>query len=147
MSDEVRQCQANTRSGRRCRRPAKAGSDFCGLPGHGDDRPSTAGAPVGNVNARKHGFYAEFFTEEEVEALARAAASEGLADEIGLLRVRIKRALQEGVELDAVGRACSRLTQMLKAQRVLTGEAASEFERAMAEVLDGLVEELGLSLG
>ena len=54
--------------------------------------------------------------------------------------------MKEGVELDAISRALGRLTQMVKAQRVLTGEAASEFERAMNEVLTSLVEELGLSL-
>lgn len=81
--------------------------------------------------------------------MAAVAAAEGLADEIALLRVRLRRALkgEDAADLDAVGRACGRLTQMLKAQRILTGEAMDEFERAMAEVLDGLTEELGLGLG
>jgi hypothetical protein len=144
VSDGIKQCEGITRAGRRCRRSAKAGGAFCGL--HNGSR-SGAGAPVGNVSARKHGFYSELFTDEEIERLAAAGASEGLADEIGMLRVRIHRALTSGsADLDAVGRACGRLTQMLKAQRVLTGDAASEFERAMSEVLASVTEELGLSL-
>lgn len=147
MSDEVRevrQCQGITRRGRRCRRPAKAGSDTCGLQ-HG--RGSTAGAPKGNVNARKHGLYSDLIAPDELEALARFGAAEGLADEIALLRSRIYRAVKDGgAELDAIGRACGRLTQMLKAQRVLKGESANEFERALNEVLASVTEELGLRL-
>lgn len=147
MTDAVRQCKAKTRRGERCRRPAKAGSDFCGLPGHGNDRPSTAGAPLGNQNARRHGFYAQFYTAEELEDLATAAVAGDLSDEIGLLRIRIKRALEENVELTVIERALGRLTQMMKAQRVISGDAMSEFEQAMADVLSELTEELGLGLG
>lgn len=148
MGDEVRQCKAITRSGRRCRRPAKAGSDFCGLPGHGDDRPSTAGAPPGNQNARKHGFYSAAYTEADLADIASVAASPDLADEIALLRVFIRRAvLDGGADLAALSRACGRLTQMVKAQRVLSGGAADDFQQALAEVLIGLEEELNLGLG
>lgn len=151
MGDEVRQCEGITRRGRRCRRPAKAGSAFCGLPGHGDVPPSAdgrrAGAPEGNVSAQTHGFYSKHLTAEEIEDLAVVAAqAAGLEDEIGLLRVRIRRALYEGIELDQVSRALGRLTQMLKAQKVLSGEAADRFQAAFAEVLEGLTEELGLRL-
>ena len=143
--NEKQRCEGITRAGAQCKRRAAPQSDFCR---QHDGSGQAGGAPPGNVNARKHGLYADLFADDELEALARFGAAEGLADEIALLRSRIYRAVKEGgAELDAIGRACGRLTQMLKAQRVLTGEAASEFERAMAEVLDGLVEELGLSLG
>ena len=147
VSDEVRQCKATTKRGKRCRRPAQAGSDYCGLPQHGGSGRSP-GAPEGNVNARVHGFYSKHLTTEELEDLAVvAAAAAGLEDEIGLLRVRIRRALAEGCDLDQVSRALGRLTQMLKAQRQISGEAADSFQQALAEVLDGLEEELGLGLG
>lgn len=70
-----------------------------------------------------------------------------LSGEIALLRVFIRRAVEEGSELAAVSRACGRLTQMLKAQRVLVGEAADEFQRALTEVIAGITEELDLRLG
>lgn len=139
-----RQCQGVTKRGKRCRRWAKTGSDFCGL--H-DGSGAAPGAPSGNRNAAQHGFYSGIFTDDEIADLAAAASAEGLADEIALLRVRLRRAaLDDGVELDIIGRACGRLTQMLKAQRVLTGEAMDQFETALAEVLEGLTEELGLAL-
>jgi hypothetical protein len=143
---DARQCQGITRRGEQCKRLAKAGSNFCGLPGHGDDRASTAGAPVGNANARKHGFYAILYTKAELDDVALAVAAGDLADEIALLRVRIRRAGEQGVDLNTISRALGRLTQMMKAQRVLTGEAADQFEEAMAEALQGLTEELGLGV-
>jgi hypothetical protein len=154
VSDERKQCKATTKAGHRCKRLAKAGSDFCGLPGHGDDRPSTAGAPPGNRNAVKHGFYSQIYTEEDLADIASVAAAADLSDEIALLRVFIRRVAVEGVEtmqapelLSAISRACGRLTQMLKAQRQISGEAADGFQQALAEVLDGLAEELDLGLG
>jgi hypothetical protein len=145
VGDVRQQCEATTKRGTRCKRLAKAGSRFCGL--H-DGRGAQPGAPKGNRNARKHGFYAGHLTTEELEDLAVvAAAAAGLEDEIGLLRVRIRRALAEGCGLDQVSRALGRLTQMLKAQRQISGEAADSFQQALAEVLDGLEEELDLGLG
>jgi hypothetical protein len=143
---DVRRCKATTRKGTRCKRAAKAGSDFCGLPQHGGSGRSP-GAPAGNQNARRTGFYAGLFTAEEVADLAAAAAAEGLDDEIALLRVRIRRAATEGEDLNAISRACGRLTQMLKAQQVLSGETIDRFQTAMSEVLAELDLELSLSLG
>lgn len=140
------QCKATTRKGTRCRRPAQADSDFCSLPQHGG-RGLSPGAPAGNRNAQRHGFYAKLFTADEITDLAAVAAAEGLDDEIALLRVRIRRAATGGAELNAISRACGRLTQMLKAQQVLSGETMDRFQTAMSEVLAELTEELGLSLG
>lgn len=140
----VRQCSGTTRRGKRCRRPAKAGSDLCGL--H-DGSGKAPGAPKGNRNAVTHGFYSQFYTAEELEDLASAAVAGDLSDEIALLRVRIRRALEEGVELSVISGALGRLQQLMKAQRVISGDAMSEFEQAMADVLAELTEELGLGLG
>jgi len=140
---DARQCQGITRRGEQCKRWAKAGSDFCGL--H-DGSGAAVGAPPGNANARKHGFYGRLYTERELEDLAVAAAAGDLSDEIALLRVRIRRAVEEGVDLDIISRALGRLTQMLKAQHILSGDALDEFSQAMREVLDGLEIEWELTL-
>ena len=84
----------------------------------------------------------------ELEDLAVAAAAVSVGDEIALLRVRIRReAIKDTADLDTIGRALGRLTQMLKAQRLLSGDAMEQFEQVLAETLQGLTEELGLGLG
>lgn len=146
VGDEVRRCKARTKRGTRCRRPAQAGGDFCSLPQHGGSGRSP-GAPRGNINARSHGFYSEAYTEADLEDIATIAASPDLQDEIALLRVFIRRAvLDGGADLAALSRACGRLTQMVKAQHHLSGDAADGFQQALTEVIEGLTEELGLQL-
>jgi hypothetical protein len=50
------------------------------------------GAPIGNQNAYKHGFYSEAFRQHERENLDHNS-SQDLADEIGLMRVATSRLL------------------------------------------------------
>ena len=51
------------------------------------------GAPKGNQNARKHGFYSRVLDEAEQLDLELATDVEGIDDEIALLRVKIKSVL------------------------------------------------------
>jgi hypothetical protein len=56
------------------------------------------GAPIGNQNAFKHGFYSSHFRKHE-QSLLEEHASPDLVDEIGLLRVATARflaSLQQG---------------------------------------------------
>ncbi len=48
------------------------------------------GAPKGNQNARKHGFYSRVLDEAEKLDFELAAGVDGIDDEIALLRVKIK---------------------------------------------------------
>ena len=48
------------------------------------------GAPKGNQNARKHGFYSKVLDEEERLDYEQATEVEGINGEIALLRVKIK---------------------------------------------------------
>lgn len=48
------------------------------------------GAPVGNQNARNHGFYSGVLDEDQQADLEKAVELYGLDDEIALLRVKIK---------------------------------------------------------
>ncbi len=51
------------------------------------------GAPFGNKNAHKHGFYSAAFRQNEQRILAESNPTD-LADEIGLVRVAIARCLE-----------------------------------------------------
>ena len=85
------------------------------------------GAPKGNLNALKHGYYSRLFHGGETHDLGENPAS--LEHEITLLRVMIRRTMQlaDGIDdikeatrvLDALGAAASRLANLLRAQKSL----------------------------
>lgn len=54
------------------------------------------GAPIGNQNAVKHGFYSAAFKKEEQFEFDIAAGMEGIAEEIALLRFETKKAISSG---------------------------------------------------
>jgi hypothetical protein len=56
------------------------------------------GAPPGNQNARKHGFYSRVLDDEERQDFEQATCVEGLDDEIALLRVKLKSVLRHDPE-------------------------------------------------
>ena len=53
------------------------------------------GAPFGNQNARKHGYYSQMRTPTENRLLSRAAAVQGVDDEIALLRVKLRSVVEK----------------------------------------------------
>lgn len=56
--------------------------------------PRKRGAPRGNQNARKHGFYSNALKPDEVQDLQAAAFMEGLDEEIAILRLKLKAVIQ-----------------------------------------------------
>ena len=69
-------CGAKTRSGTPCRSPAMA-NRRCRM--HGGKSP---GAPIGNVNARKHGLYSADAIAERRELAALIRSMRGLVKEV-----------------------------------------------------------------
>jgi hypothetical protein len=104
--------------------------------------PNPRGAPKGNLNALKHGFYSRFF-----HTLENSELPEDLSDldhEITLLRVLIRRTMQiaDGVNdikdatrlLDSLGSAASRLAALLRVKKMLTNDRS------------GFIEELSIAI-
>ena len=56
------------------------------------------GAPKGNQNARKHGFYSKVLDEAERLDFELATGVEGIDEEIALIRVKIKSLLERDPE-------------------------------------------------
>ncbi len=105
------------------------------------------GAPAGNLNALKHGFYSEQFKPKECEDL-EARMTVGIEDEIAMLRVVTRRlmALANGImdldktidTLGALGLAATRLAGMIRIQHLLGGkdnETTAAISDALADVL------------
>jgi hypothetical protein len=104
------------------------------------------GAPKGNLNALKHGFYSRLFRDAE-SSEADDDQLVNLENEITLLRVMIRRTMElaEGIEdlkeathvLDALGAAATRLANLLRAQKSLNAphtEVADEISVAIQQV-------------
>jgi hypothetical protein len=92
--------------------------------------PNPRGAPKGNLNALKHGFYSRLFRSSENNELPQDLAD--LDHEITLLRVLIRRTMQmaDGIDdikdatrlLDSLGAAASRLAALLRVQKILAND-------------------------
>lgn len=78
-------CGARTRSGAPCKRAPMEGKARCKL--HGG---ASTGAPKGNSNAVKHGFYSDALLPDE-RALYERVEVGSLDDEIRLARVKLHR--------------------------------------------------------
>jgi hypothetical protein len=92
------------------------------------------------------GFYSRTFSEDELLDVGRLAAAGdvSLDEEIGMLRVCMRRVLEADIEL--LSRGVGQLATLMRAKRALSGEAADGLADAFAKALDELSTELGLDL-
>jgi hypothetical protein len=111
------------------------------------------GGQPGNTNAWKHGFYAKNFTLAERRGL-QAVEGVVLGDEIGLLRVLIRRFAEQiqssqgvainesAMHLAVISDAMLRLASLLRTDRMLGGSVcdtlAIQLENAMSSVFEEL---------
>ena len=104
------------------------------------------GAPNGNLNALKTGFYSRLFNTGEIGAIEDGPEI-SLEQEITLLRVMIRRTMElaDGIDdlreatrvLDALGAAAGRLANLLRAQKSLrekNSQLADEISIAIQQV-------------
>lgn len=82
-------CGAKTRSGHTCKNSAMA-NGRCRLHGGKSTGPKNN---HGNQNAKKHGIYSKFITDDEWQAVEKSEL-DTLDDELRLCKVRLLRALQ-----------------------------------------------------
>ena len=109
------------------------------------------GAPKGNTNALKHGFYSRRFRKSEMDDL-EATSFTGLRDEIALLRVCIRRCGEWGslirtftdamTFLRAISLSTGSLSRLVRTQQAIGG---SDFESAIQQAIAQVGEELGIA--
>jgi hypothetical protein len=119
----------------------------------GFDTGLTKGGQPGNSNAVKSGFYGRLFTDDELLEIGRLAVADlSLDEEIGMLRVVMRRVLEAelGPEktVDLLGRASGQLRRLVESRNRMqeSGATESAVDSAMARALDELSEELGVEL-
>ncbi len=108
------------------------------------------GAPKGNLNTLKHGFYSRLFHASETSELSDAPTA-SLEYEISLLRVMIRHTMElaDGIDdlreatrvLDALGAAAGRLATLLRAQKSL-----SEGQSPLANEISDAIQQVNAEL-
>jgi len=106
------------------------------------------GAPKGNQNARKHGFYSKVLDQAEQLDFELATGVEGIDDEIALLRVKIKSILRHSPEnIRLIMQATNALARLVKTKYNISKEDKKGLKEAIANVLRDVALPLGIGIG
>jgi hypothetical protein len=107
-----------------------------------------SGAPKGNQNARKHGFYAKVLDEAEQFDFELASGVNGIDDEIALLRVKIKSVLEKDPEnVNLIMQATNTLATLVKTRYKISKEQRKGLKEAIGNVLRDVAVPLGIGIG
>jgi hypothetical protein len=106
------------------------------------------GAPKGNQNARKHGFYSKVLDEAEQLDLELASGVEGIDDEIALLRVKIKSILEKDPEnIRLIMQATNTLARLVRTKYNISKKDKKGLKEAIGNVLRDIALPLGIGIG
>lgn len=106
------------------------------------------GAPRGNQNARKHGFYSKVLDEAEQLEFKAAREIEGIDDEIALLRVKIHSLLEKDPDnIKLIMDATNTLARLLRTKYNLDKVQGKGIKDAIANVIKELAIPLGVGVG
>jgi len=106
------------------------------------------GAPKGNQNARKHGFYSKVLDEAERLDFELATGVEGIDDEIALLRVKIKSLLEREPEnIKLIMQASNTLARLVRTRYKISKEDKKGLKEAIGNVLRDVALPLGIGIG
>ena len=107
-----------------------------------------SGAPKGNQNARKHGFYSKVLDEAERLDFELASGVEGIDDEIALLRVKIKSLLENDPEnIRLIMQVTNALERLIRTRYNITKEQRKGLKEAIGNVLKDIAIPLGIGIG
>jgi len=105
------------------------------------------GAPFGNQNARKHGFYSRALNKVEQQELEQAASIEGVDEEIALLRLKLKSILIKDPEnIRLIDQALSSLVRLLRTKNRLALFNTDVLKQAIASVIREVALPVGVDL-
>ena len=106
------------------------------------------GAPRGNQNARKHGFYSRVLSEAERQDFEQATTVEGVDDEIALLRVRIKSVVANDPDnIKLIMQATGILARLLRTKNNIDKKDKQGLKAAIGNVLKDIALPLGIGIG
>ncbi len=109
-----------------------------------EEMKNKRGAPKGNQNARKHGCYAKYLTEEERAELRDFSRVEGVDDEIALLRLRISWALRDGTDARVLAMMTASLGRMIRTKSLIGVSDKDALKEGLVTVLRDIALPAGL---
>lgn len=105
------------------------------------------GAPKGNQNARKHGFYSRALTEAEQVELEEASLVEGIDQEIAFLRLKLKGlAEREPGRIDLQIEAANTIARLIRTRYQISREQKKSLKDAIQKVLTEVAVPLGIGI-
>jgi hypothetical protein len=106
------------------------------------------GAPKGNQNARKHGFYSRVLDEAEKLDFELATGVEGIDDEIALLRVKIKSLIAHDPDnIRLIMQATNTLARLVRTRYNISKKDKKGLKEAIGNVLRDIALPLGIGIG
>jgi len=115
----------------------------------GEEAKRKKGAPKGNLNALKHGFYSRIFDEAERYDFNLASGIEGIDEEIALLRLEIKKAISGGDDrnLKILVKAVVALEKLVRTRYQITSAQRRGLKEAIENVIRDIFVPLGVNIG
>ena len=105
------------------------------------------GAPKGNQNARKHGFYSRVLTEAEQLEMEAAVDIEGIDQEIALLRIKLRDLIESYPErVDLHLQAANTIARLVRTRYMISKEQKKSLKEAIAKVLTEVAVPLGVGV-
>jgi hypothetical protein len=106
------------------------------------------GAPKGNQNARKHGFYSRVLTEAEALDLEEALLVEGIDQEIALLRIKLRELAETHPDrVDLHLEAANTIARLIRTRYQTSKEQKKSLKEAIHKVLTEVAVPLGIAIG
>lgn len=103
------------------------------------------GAPRGNQNARKHGFYSQVLDEAEKLQLDEARSVEGIDEEIAILRVKLLQLIDEHPDrIDMQVIAANTIARLIRTKFNISAGQKKSLKDAITRVLTEIAVPLGI---
>jgi tRNA G37 N-methylase Trm5 len=110
-----------------------------------ENNKNKRGAPLGNQNARTHGFYSKRLSRKQQKVLESASNLSGVDQEIAIVRMKIEDILSTSPQsYDALMLAVSVLVKLLKAKQMLHKDNPNVLSEIMAGTMREMIVPLGL---
>ena len=105
------------------------------------------GAPKGNQNARKHGFYSRALTEAEKLEMEEASYVDGIDQEITLLRIKLRDLVEnEPDRIDLHLEAANTIARLVRTRYQISKEQKNSLKEAITKVLTEVAGPLGIGI-